>query len=595
MATRTTDLLSTERSSSMSDLIRHRKTLQALSELIKYSLGVDVFFVDTDMVAVAGTGPYRVNVGTRRPRDSYVDVTIHQGEGQVVTEPKYTKQCYRCDYRPLCPYSMVMCHPIISDSQVKGLMGFLGFSKEQRGSMIERSSFLSELCRRLGYIWDHNWPDIGQFFSHPMTKVFVDAFEEGIVLMSPDCSVLTVNQKGEYLLGANGGRGPRANPLCQAAGARLSRVDPLSLGAVESAQSLMRAAYPISDGQTLAGRMIVLEAPERSRKAAKNCPLVPCRSSMIVGASPAIVRVKERAAYVAESDSTVLILGETGVGKEVLARFIHQASRRWEKPFEAVNCAAVPDALFESELFGYAPGAFTGARKSGKAGRFLMAHGGTIFLDEIGRLSLDNQAKILRILDEGELQRLGRDEKETVDVRVLAATNINLEKAVQENRFLGDLYYRLAVIPLYVPPLRERIEDVPLLIEHFITKLMRVLPASEFQGFSGEALGYLLAYEWPGNVRELKNAVEYVMNIVRGRKVGLHDLPPTIRHRPMTQPQAGRNRAAILPLAEVEKHQIQAALETFGETTEGKRRAARLLGISLSTLYRKISARNKSQ
>lgn len=585
----------TERPPSMGDLLRQRKTLQVLSELINYSLGVEVFFVDTDMVAVAGTGPYRVNVGTKRPTDSYVDVTIHQGEGQVVTEPKYTKQCYRCDYRRLCPYSMVMCHPIISNSEVKGLMGFLGFSKEQRGSMIERSSLLSELCRRVSYMWERNWPNIGQFISHPMIKVFMDAFDEGIVLTSPDCSVLTVNQKGEHLLGVKGGLELGGTSPREKIGKRSSDVNAVSFAAVESAKSLMRAAYPISDGQALAGRMIVLEAPEKSRKAAKSCPLFPCRSSMIVGASQAITRVKEQAAYVAESDSTVLILGETGVGKELLARFIHQSSRRWAKPFEAVNCAAIPDALFESELFGYTPGAFTGARKTGKAGRFLMAHTGTIFLDEIGRLSFDNQAKILRILDEGELQRLGRDEKETVDVRVLAATNVNLEKAVEENRFLRDLYYRLAVIPLCVPPLRERIEDVPLLIEHFIAKLTRVLPATDFRGFSEEALDYFMGYAWPGNVRELKNTVEYVMNIVRGRKATLYDLPPTIRRGPDAQPSAERNQATILPLSDLEKHQIRLALETFGETTDGKRRAARLLGISLSTLYRKISAPKESR
>jgi len=444
-------------------------------------------------------------------------------------------------------------------------------------------------------MWERNWPNIGQFFSHPMIKVFVDAFDEGIVLTSPDCSVLTVNQKGEHLLGLKGGHRLGDTSPREELGKRSSGVDAVSFAAVESAKSLMRAAYPISDGQALAGRMIVLEAPEKSRKTVKGCPLIPCRSSMIVGDSQAITRVKGQAAFVAESDSTVLILGETGVGKELLARFIHQASRRWAKPFEAVNCAAIPDALFESELFGYAPGAFTGARKTGKAGRFLMAHGGTIFLDEIGRLSFDNQAKILRILDEGELQRLGRDEKETVDVRVLAATNVNLEKAVEENRFLRDLYYRLAVIPLCVPPLRERIEDIPLLIEHFVAKLTRILPASDFQGLSEEALAYLMAYDWPGNVRELKNTVEYVMNIVRGRKVELHDLPPTIKRGPITLAPAVRNQASLVPLAELERHQIRLALETFGETTEGKRRAAQLLGISLSTLYRKMSAPKESQ
>lgn len=580
----------------MSDLLRHQRTLQALSELIKYSLGVEVFFVDTNMMAVAGTGPYRLNVGTKRPRDSYVDVTIHEGEGQIITDPKYTKQCYRCDYRQLCPYSMVMCYPITWDSEIKGLMGFLGFSREQRGAMIERSSFLSELCRRVSYIWERDWPNVGQFLNHPMTKVFLDAFDEGIVLMSHDCRILTVNRKGEQLLGFEGthGRGNPCIPLSDARGQRALSKYANKLETAEFARNLTSAAYPISDGHRLAGRMIVLESPEKKRKTWKGCPFAPCGHAAIVGTSPAITRIKEHAACVAESDSTVLIVGETGVGKEVLARFIHQASRRWARPFEAVNCAAIPDALFESELFGYAPGAFTGARKNGKAGRFLMAHGGTIFLDEIGRLSIDNQAKILRILDEGELQRLGKDERETVDVRVLAATNINLEKAIERNVFLRDLYYRLAVIPLRVPPLRERIEDLPLLIEHFVGKLKRVLPASDFMGFSEDAVSNLMTYDWPGNVRELRNTVEYVMNMVRGRQATLSDLPRTIRRRQMTQPLHEPPQTAIFPLAKIEKEQIRLALKRFGETTEGKRRAAYHLGISLSTLYRKISSRNES-
>lgn len=580
----------------MSDLFRHQKTLQALSELVKYSMGVEVFFVDASMVAVAGTGPYRMNVGTKRPRDSYVDVTIHEGEGQIITDPKYTKQCYRCDYRRLCPYSMVMCHPIIRDTEIKGLMGFLGFSKEQRMSMIERSSFLSELCRRISYIWENDWADVGQFLSHPMTKLFVDAFDEGIVLMSPDCRVLTVNRKGEHLLGVKRGEegGSRVLPPTTVRAQRSPPGHVTHFPAAEFARNLTSAAYPISDGQRLAGRMIVLESSETPRKKWKGCPFARSEHSTIVGTSPSIMRVKEHAACVAESDSTVLILGETGVGKEVLARFIHQTSRRWARPFEAVNCAAIPDALFESELFGYAPGAFTGAKKNGKAGRFLAAHGGTIFLDEIGRLSLSNQAKILRILDEGELQRLGGEERETVDVRVLAATNINLEQAIEENNFLMDLYYRLAVIPLQVPPLRERIEDVPLLIEHFIGRLKRVMPASDFHGFAEDAMTSLMAYNWPGNVRELRNTVEYAMSIVRGRKATVRDLPHTIQRRPTVQPLHERAQATILPLAEIERDQIRLALEAFGETTEGKRRAARHLGISLSTLYRKISGLNES-
>ncbi|MFH1114871.1 MAG: sigma-54 dependent transcriptional regulator [Pseudomonadota bacterium] len=581
----------------MSDLLRHQKTLQVLSEVIQLSLGVEVFFVDDKKVAVAGTGPYRANIGSRRPTDSYVDLTISDAESQLVTDPRYTKQCYRCEYRKLCPYSMVMCRPITRDNRIKGLIGFLGFSGEQRKAMIERSSSLSELSQRLDFVWGTEDLDLHQVLAHRLTREFVNAIDEGIILTSPDYHVLNMNEKSEHLLRTKKtahGVGIKLHP--GQAGRPRDAVDGrLSLDLALGLKDLRSADYPISDGRDLVGRLIVVDHAERPRRTWKGCPLSTPNLPVIVGTSQAIVRLKDQASSVAESDSTVLILGETGVGKEVTARYIHQASRRWAGPFETVNSAAIPDALFESELFGYAPGAFTGARRRGKAGKFQLAHLGTIFLDEVGRLSLDNQARLLRILDEGELQRLGDERKERVDVRVLSATNINLERAVTENRFLKDLYYRLAVVPLHVPPLRQRAEDIPLFIEHFTEQLRKTLPRRDFRGFSSEALDFLMRYDWPGNVRELRNTVEYVMNMVREGVATIRDLPSTIELRSARECSASAVYPDLTPLAESEYAQIRLALETFGETTEGKRRAARHLGMSLSTLYRRLSQLRRTQ
>lgn len=577
----------------MTDLLHHQKTLQVLSEVIQKSLGVEVFFVDHKKVAVAGTGPYRANIGSKRPTDSYVDITISDAESQLVTEPRYTKQCYRCEYRRLCPYSMVMCRPITKDNQIKGLIGFLGFSGAQRKAMVERSSSLSELSQRLDFVWATEDLDIQDVLAHPRTREFINAIDEGIILTSPDYQMLNMNEKSEHLLLTGKMAHEVAAQLPQRQTGR-----PWDLGKarlnpdwVLGRKDLRSGDYPISDGKDLVGHLIVVDQVERPGRTWKGCPLNSRNLSLIVGTSPAVIQLKAQASYVAESDSTVLILGETGVGKEVTARYIHQASRRWAGPFETVNSAAIPDSLFESELFGYAPGAFTGASRRGKAGKFQLAHNGTIFLDEVGRLSLENQARLLRILDQGELQRLGEESKEQVDVRVLAATNINLEQAVRENRFLKDLYYRLAVVPLHVPPLRQRVEDIPLLIEHFTEQLKQILPRSDFRGFSPEALDFLMRYDWPGNVRELRNIVEYVMNMVRDRDVAIEDLPSTIEPRKVNEGPMDSAGPELTPLAEIEYTQIRLALETFGETTEGKRRAARHLGISLSTLYRRLAQR----
>ena len=352
-------------------------------------------------------------------------------------------------------------------------------------------------------------------------------------------------------------------------------------------EDFRRADYPISNGPRLMAHLIVVAVEESSRKYQKRHPLASPHVPTIVGTSQSVIRLREQISCVARSDSTVLILGETGAGKELVARHIHQASRRSRNPLVTVNCAAIPDSLFESELFGYAPGAFTGASNRGKAGKFQMANGGTIFLDEVGRLSLDNQAKILRILGEGELQRLGDDRRETVDVRVLAATNINLEEAVQGKRFLKDLYYRLAVIPVFVPPLRERVEDMTLLIDHFVKQFRKILPKCDLVEFSPGALDYFARYSWPGNVRELKNMIEYVMNMVGEKEITIQDLPPTIQPRTVSRSDNEQPCAIIGFSTEAEQQQIRLALQMFGKTTEGKRLAAEHLGISLSTIVSK--------
>ena len=578
----------------MSELLLHQRNLQAITELIESTLGVDVFVVDDRMVAMAGTGPYRNNVGTKRPRDSYVDVTINQGDSQTVIDPRYTHQCYRCEYRSLCPYSMVMCRPLVKQDRIKGLIGFLGFSEKQRQNMIERSSFLCDLSERLGYIWETKGLDLYQFFRHSKTREFIDFFDEGLVLTTPDYQVLNLNQRAERFLRVDRNGAAREN-LSRLVG-REPTADISTLVDHGFIKTNRIFDYPLARGDGLSARLVVLSDKAQPKQTWQGCPLTGPALSMIVGTSQAIMRLREQAANVARGNSTVLIAGETGVGKELAARYIHQMSRRWAGPFETVNCAAIPDSLFESEFFGYAPGAFTGAGAKGKTGTFPAAHGGTIFLDEVSRLSLGNQAKILRVLEDGLVQRLGDEQRQKVDVRILAATNINLEQAVVENRFLSDLYYRLAVIPLSVPPLRERPEDIPLLLEYFRGLFKESLPDSDFLGFSPEVMDYLKSHHWPGNVRELKNMVEYAMNIVRGREVVREDLPSHHQAFPPKAESSSPNRpAAMATLEEMEDAQIRLALRTFGHSTAGKKRAASHLGISLSTLYRRLSRSGRAR
>ncbi|MBC7104897.1 MAG: sigma 54-interacting transcriptional regulator, partial [Firmicutes bacterium] len=250
----------------------------------------------------------------------------------------------------------------------------------------------------------------------------------------------------------------------------------------------------------------------------------------IVGASPGLLRAKELARRVAAGDATVLLVGESGSGKELFAHAIHDASPRREGPFIRVNCAGVPETLLESELFGYEEGAFTGARRGGKQGKFELAHGGTIFLDEVGDMSPAMQAKLLRVLQEGEIQKVGGTAPQRVDVRVVAATNADLRAKVARGEFREDLYYRLEVIKIEIPPLRERAGDVDLLIDHLLP-LIAARQGKNCARLDPDLRRCLNLYDWPGNVRELVNVLEGAVCLAPGPTIGWEDLPPHFADR----------------------------------------------------------------
>jgi len=303
--------------------------------------------------------------------------------------------------------------------------------------------------------------------------------------------------------------------------------------------------------------------------------------SDIIGRSPSMQELFDRLPAIAESGSTVLIQGESGTGKELVARAVHQLSARKAKPFVAVNCAALPDTLLESELFGHKAGAFTDAKRD-KPGRFSLADGGTLFLDEIGDLPPSMQAKLLRVLEEKVIEPLGGVWPVSVDVRVIAATHRDLEKEVRRETFREDLYYRIQVVGVELPPLRERKEDIPLLIDHFVGRF-KVRMNKDVSGVSARALSALMAHDFPGNVRELEHALEHAFVLSSGGLIRSKDLPASVT--------GGRRSGQAPPggatLAEMERLWIEAALERNG----GHRHAAaRELGIHPSTLYRKIKS-----
>jgi two-component system response regulator HydG len=309
----------------------------------------------------------------------------------------------------------------------------------------------------------------------------------------------------------------------------------------------------------------------------------------MIGSSPAYRRMLSLVEQVADSSATILIQGESGAGKELVARTIHERSGRRNGPFVAVNCAALPENLLESELFGYEKGAFTGAAGR-KDGRFELANGGTLFLDEVADLSLVTQPKILRVLQEGEIERLGGTRTIQVDVRIVAATNQDLSDMVKEKRFREDLYYRLNVITVRVPPLRERHEDIRLLAQHYL-RVYAAKNGRKLDGFSNEALERLESYRWPGNVRELENLIERMVLLARKDRIDAEDLPEEIAgvKRP---PRDAILELVGTPLADVEQRLLD---ETLRITGGNKTQAAKLLGIDVRTVARKLERREDDQ
>jgi two-component system response regulator HydG len=303
----------------------------------------------------------------------------------------------------------------------------------------------------------------------------------------------------------------------------------------------------------------------------------------IIGNSEPIRKVIDLAKQIAETDVAVLITGENGTGKELIARAIHENSLRRKRPLVPLNCAALSPQLVESELFGHEKGAFTGANFQ-KKGRFEFAHLGTLFLDEVGEMPIETQVKLLRVLEDGEIQRVGANESIKVDVRLISATNCEIEKAIEDGRFREDLYYRLKVVTIELPPLRERRQDIPLLVSHFLDQFSTAY-RKPITGIEREALNILTAYSWPGNVRELKHAIENMVVVSREPTLSVENLPESIHRAERSRSSSDLQSLVGIQLTDVEKVLIEKTLEQVGGN---RHEAAQILGIGERTLYRKL-------
>lgn len=595
------------------DLSSIQEFVQQVVEAIAVALGIEVMVFDLERNIVAGTGVTKMEIGGRYDESSLTGSILAVGHPLITRAPGSSDECVHCSRYGVCPFYVVVAYPIKVGKNVLGSFCLVAIDENQKQRILSNEqtmlTFLDKACQLVGSaINERQMQDELNILVKRYDNV-VNSVADGIIVTDEMGRVIHLSLRATEFLGVelDGVQGTHIKKLFPElpfsdVQQRKQVVAELSYLAKSKRkkQYFFATIMPIlsEDGMEFRGSTISLRNLNEVQSYATKLVggYSRYRFEDIHGESEEILLVKKKLQKAARTDSTILVRGESGTGKELLVQAVHSASYRSKGPFVAINCSAIPELLMESELFGYEEGAFTGAKRGGKPGKFELAAGGTLFLDEIGDMPLHLQSKLLRVLENRCIERIGGITSISMDVRIIAATNRDLEEMVEQQEFREDLYYRLSVIPVFVPPLRERKKDIMLLIEHFLEKYSKIMNR-EPQEMDKRALNKLIHYSWPGNVRELQNTVEYAINMSEpGQPILLEHLPQRVlfaaenevqcyeqEGRPEDKPDGQDPRLKTL---EIEL--IKEAVERFGNTTVGKETAAKYLGISRATLYRRL-------
>lgn len=561
-------------------------TVIKYAEVLSQILRVDVEIVDRDLVRIAGTGMFEDKINEDMGREGYVySEVMKTGKEQIIVEPGEHPICRFCFKQQNCDETFEVSMPIKIHKEVIGVIGLVCFTQSQREHILDNLSIFTEFLEQISDLISSKANE--ELEKYKMVNLIavlsniVDKVEQGIIVINEHNQVGSINNMAIKILELE--TSPKAIDYIRPTGNEILNFIEYELRIDNKKYTILGEEHEVIKGPSSYDKIYIftdistLEALSTSMSTTKEHMSL----DYIIGESEGIKRLKDKVKRLTASTSTVLITGESGTGKELFARAVHMESIRKDKAFVAINCAAIPDTLLESELFGYVKGAFTGADPKGKVGKIEFANGGTLFLDEIGDMPLYLQSKLLRVLEEREIERLGSNTSVPVDIRVIAATNKDLESLIEEKMFREDLYYRLNVIPIQIPPLRERKEDIKTIVYFFAKKYSKLFKKRNII-FGDDVWDYLYNYNWPGNVRELENAVEYAMNMVEDNGVITANLLP----RNILEEEGIGDIS--LSLEEMEKRYIEKALELYGNSQEGKQKAANELGIGIATLYRKI-------
>ena len=588
------------------------------TNIISSVLNIDIEIVDDKLIRLNGSGIYKnkINESVITEGNIYSQV-LETGRELVVLDMQNNDICIDCGNYENCLNKVIIAVPIKYKNQTLGVIGAISTDPQRKKDITEKIDsylpFIENICDLISMKIDESEINKNNDKKIKLFHEIINNLEKGVVILDVQNKISYVNNIAQISLNLrNSSIGEELKIVNYEKST--NNKDVINIDINNHIYTMAAKILPVYPYIKEYDKIIIFDKVIDEKNDSENfidTGWGVYKSDSIIGNSDAMCKIKDRIKKLARSNSTVLITGESGTGKELIARAIHAEGNRSQKPFIAINCAAIPENLLESELFGYVKGAFSGASNSGKIGKFELANEGVIFLDEIGDLSFHLQAKLLRVLQERKFARIGSNKLIDLNIKVISATNKDLLKLVNEGKYREDLYYRLNVIPINLPPLRERKEDINEIMESFINKYSIELGILDVK-IEEKVMKMLNNYNWPGNIRELENAVEYMMNLVGEDGIIVEDMLPidilnyynkknyTITSYRREGYISNQNNSYsieefisiekkdILSLKDLELLYINKVLDRFGRDTKSKKEIAKRLGIGLATLYRKL-------
>lgn len=565
-------------------------TVIKYTQILSQILHIDVEIIDENFTRVAGTGLFFDKINDDMMEESHIYKKVFEIKDKIIIEnPKENKLCKECKSRDNCKEKYQASVPIILNTEIIGVIGLICFTDEQKKHILDN---FDKFIIFLEQIADMIAAKALEEIERDKTLALVDMFDElfdkidqGIIFINNTGTIKKINDTGRKLLNLSNEDIGKSIEILKIKEFMSKNEYKITIN--NESTNIIGVHYNIYDGNQMIS-IYIFEDKNLLKEKTRILNRLEERKGInnIIGSDKKMFEIKAKIKKIANSISTIMITGESGTGKELVAKAVHEESIRKNKPFVAINCAAIPENLLESELFGYVKGAFTGANTNGKKGLIEAADKGTLFLDEIGDMPLNLQAKLLRVIEYKKIYRLGSSTPNDVDVRIVAATNKDLKEYVSNKKFREDLYYRLNVIPIEIPSLKDRKADIKMLAMHFIDKYSKTLHKKVIK-VENDVWDYFYRYSWPGNVRELQNTIEYIINMLD--EIGIINteyLPLRIIDT------FDKSNDSDLNLDRLEAKTIKKAIDTYGTDLEGKQNACESLGISISTLYRKLKKYN---